>query len=393
MGIIWCHLRTVLTAALWSGIAGLAVGQGAAAALSAIERQISNFIQFVDGPLPDDIKEVTNRERARFGPLRRSILMRNIICLGASTDGLEAISRLIGGLPPALPATLFIVRHIGATGRGLLPEILQARCALPISEAKDGEAIANGQVYVAPPDQHMLLDRKVIRLSRGPKENWVRPAIDPLFRTAAQYHGSRVVGIVLSGKLDDGTAGLWAIKRRGGFTAVQRPDDAGASEMPRNAIAAVKVDIVADAEEIGALLPRWCSESHDASPVPRALATIKAENALLCHAGSTNLNAIGTHPGIACPECGGQLWQLKQGPLRFRCHVGHGMSGHTLLAQLHESAEHAGWEFVRALEEEASIIEKLDQVSGDKKSSSRLRKIRETSLQVRKSIQSMPTGN
>ena len=288
--------------------------------------------------------------------------MRTIVCIGASTGGLDAIIRLVRGIPADLPAAIFLVRHISANGEGLLPTILRQHSALPIHEAKDGEPIQPGRISIAPADHHMVLARDRVVLTSGPKENWVRPAIDPLFRTAAQHHGPRSIGIILSGKLDDGTAGLWALKRRGGFAVVQEPGDAFAPEMPRHALAAVDVDAIADAEEIGIMLSSWCAGTSQFTPNEVVAEAVDLENALLWSANGqeqTILNQVGFPPGIVCPECGGQLWQMKQGPLRFRCHVGHAMSAQTLRAQQDSTVEKTGWQFIRSLEEKATLLEQM----------------------------------
>jgi two-component system chemotaxis response regulator CheB len=287
--------------------------------------------------------------------------MRNIICMGGSTGALDAIQLLLRRLPADLPAAIFLVRHIAPESTGVLADILQRHTALPVAEAVDGEPIQEGRVIIAPANRHLLLDRTHVHLATGPKENWARPAIDPLFRTAAQYHGPRVIGIVLSGKLDDGTAGLWAIKRRGGLAIVQDPADARAPEMPRHAIAAVDVDVVAHPEEIGTLLPQWCRESTDFAVSELTDKIIKTEIAPMEKqpTDATLLNEVGVSAGVVCPDCGGQLWRMKEGPLRYRCHVGHALSAHTFLAEQTEVVESAGWQLIRAIEEDDQLCEQM----------------------------------
>jgi two-component system chemotaxis response regulator CheB len=244
----------------------------------------------------------------------------------------------------------------------LLAEILQTDSALPIGYAKEGEPIQNGRIYIAPANHHLLLDKKTMRLGTGPKENWTRPAIDPLFRTAAQFHGPHVIGIILSGKLDDGTAGLWAIKRRGGLAVVQDPREAVAFEMPKHAMTAVDVDVVANAEAIGKSLATWCDESgNDVLAGQLEATTLVAENSCLSsdRTADVSLNDVGEIAGIVCPECGGQLWRMKSGPLRYRCHVGHGLSAYSLLSRQGEVVEAAAWQLVRAIEEESALAEQI----------------------------------
>src|SRR5688500_13070138 len=157
---------------------------------------------------------------------------RDILVIGASSGGLEVLKGLLGGLPAGLPASVFVVLHMAAHHPSRLPELLSRVCPLPVAHAVDGEPIVPGRVYVAPPDNHLLLMPDQVRLTNGPKENRARPAVDALFRSAAQAFGPRVVGVVLTGQLDDGTAGLWAIKDRGGLAAVQDPEEASAPSMP-----------------------------------------------------------------------------------------------------------------------------------------------------------------
>jgi two-component system, chemotaxis family, protein-glutamate methylesterase/glutaminase len=243
----------------------------------------------------------------------------------------------------------------------MFANILQPHTALRVAEAVDGEPIQTGRIVIAPANRHLLLDRSHVHLAVGPKENWARPAIDPLFRTAAQHHGPRVIGIVLSGKLDDGTAGLWAIKRRGGLAVVQDPVDASAPEMPRHAIAAVAVDVVAHPEEIGTLLPKWCRESTDFATNPLTDKIIEVENFPLekRQGDVALLNEVGVSAGLVCPDCGGPLWRMKEGPLRYRCHVGHAVSAHSFLAQQTEVVEYAGWQLIRAIEEDDHLCEQM----------------------------------
>ena len=180
----------------------------------------------------------------------------DLITVGASAGGVEALSTLVAGLPKDLAATLFVVLHTGAHGPSLMAEILNRAGPLPASYPQDGQAFERGQIYLAPPDRHLLLEASTMRVVRGPRENWPRPAIDPLFRSAALQHGTRVVGVVLSGYQSDGAVGLRTIKERGGITVVQDPGDASASEMPTNALRLVEPDHCLPLGEMAALLAR-----------------------------------------------------------------------------------------------------------------------------------------
>jgi two-component system chemotaxis response regulator CheB len=196
---------------------------------------------------------------------------RDIIVIGASAGGVEAISRILGDLPGDLPAAVFVVIHTTPHGPSVLPEIFSRAGPLPAAHARDGEVIGRGRIYVAPPDFHMMLDRRKVRLLRGPMENHARPAIDPLFRSAALHCGPAVAGVILTGYLDDGAAGLVAVKARGGVAIVQDPRDARAPSMPRNALEQVEPDYLLPLDRIGAALVDLAHdpvepESQPASP-------------------------------------------------------------------------------------------------------------------------------
>ena len=185
---------------------------------------------------------------------------RDIIVVGGSAGGVEALRSLVEGLPSDLDAAVLAVIHIPPSSPGRLPEILQRHANVRVAWAKHDEAIVRGHVYVAPPDRHLVVDDGHVRLTRAPRENHSRPAIDPLFRSAALAYGPRVIGVVLSGRLDDGTAGLWAVKERGGTIVVQDPADAAQPDMPRNALEHTAADHVVPCAQLGALLARLVAE-------------------------------------------------------------------------------------------------------------------------------------
>ncbi|MGN6375556.1 MAG: chemotaxis protein CheB [Sphingomonas sp.] len=282
---------------------------------------------------------------------------RNIVVIGASSGGVEALSRIVSDLPADLNASIFIVLHVGATG-SRLDQLLARKSLLPVIRPADGEQIVTGRIYVAPPDLHMVLEHGHIRLLRGPKENFSRPAVDPLFRSAAIEFGTRVIGIVLTGHLDDGSAGLMAIKDRGGVAIVQDPGEAVAASMPRSAAACVKVDHLCRLGDIAPLI-----EGYDPSdlPMPAVPHLMEVEHRLTAMevfmAEEKELERLGTASPLTCPECGGVLYQLRDDRLlRFRCRVGHAVSARTLLAHLAESRETAVWSSIRALTEEAVLL-------------------------------------
>src|SRR5215211_1119499 len=187
-------------------------------------------------------------------------MAKDIIVVGASAGGIEALRVLAGGLPADFPASLFVVLHTSPESPAMLPNILDRSGSLPALSPKDGDRIRPGTIYVAPPDRHLLIEPNRLRVTRGPKENRFRPAVDPLFRSAAETYGPRVIGVILTGYLDDGTAGLWNVKQRGGTTIVQDPADAVADSMPRSALKHVEVDHCVRLVQIPSLLVRLTHE-------------------------------------------------------------------------------------------------------------------------------------
>ncbi len=285
---------------------------------------------------------------------------RDIIVIGASAGGIDALRTLLGGLPAALEAAVFVTMHVAADSPGLLPRILQETCALPVEHARDGEEIRRGRVYVAPPDCHLLVERDRVRVSRGPKENLCRPAIDPLFRSAAYVFGPRVVGVVLTGRLDDGTAGLWAVKRRGGAALVQDPDEATYPSMPRSAIRYVEVDEVAPVAALAPLLARLAGEPPPAVELGEASRQMEIETRIAREDNALKAGVLDLGPftPFTCPECHGVLVSLQEGGVpRFRCHTGHAYSLDSLLAAVTTSMEDTLWGAVRAIEEGILLLE------------------------------------
>jgi two-component system chemotaxis response regulator CheB len=288
---------------------------------------------------------------------------RDIVVVGASAGGVEALVRLVKALPSDLPVAVFVVLHIPASATSALPDILTRHGPLPASHAKDGEPIEHGRIYVAPPDRHLLLKAEQVHLSQGPRENGHRPAIDPLFRSAARMFGGRVAAVVLSGALDDGTAGLVAVKRHGGVAIVQDPDDALYPGMPSSAIEHDGVDHVLPAPAIGARIAVLARNPNAKQPptIPAETNVEKVEDEM----AEFSMSAIkGDNPGrpsaFSCPDCNGVLWELHDGDLiRFRCRVGHAWSPESLLSEQREQLEAALWVALRSLEERASLARRL----------------------------------
>lgn len=287
----------------------------------------------------------------------------DIIVVGASAGGVEALMQLVAALPQDLPAALFIVVHFPAQGRSTLPNILNRVSSLRAAHATDGEAIMYGRIYVALPDYHLLVKRGYIRLVQGPKENHARPAVDPLFRTAAKAYKSQVVGVVLSGTLDDGTAGLIDVKRLGGVAVVQNPDEALFAGMPKSAIEHVDVDQVLPVSSIAPFLVRLAHEPVvESGDLTMSNDEIETEPDIveLDGAGLRNLGQPGTLAGFSCPDCGGTLFQLdERNFLQFRCRVGHAFSAASLEAAQSQVQEEALWTVIRSLEERAQLMRQM----------------------------------
>jgi two-component system chemotaxis response regulator CheB len=280
---------------------------------------------------------------------------RHIVVIGASGGGIEALRTLVGGLPPDFPAPVCVVLHTSPQSPGLLDEILARAGPLPATNAVSGERLLPGRIYVAPPDFHLVIEPGRVRIAKGPRENRFRPAIDPLFRSAAQVYGPGAIGILLTGSLDDGTAGLWAIKQLGGTAIVQDPLDAVYPAMPQNAIDHVNVDHVRALGDIAPLLIELTAEPQPVAKttfdVPELL-KIEVDIAMEHNPIDAGLERIGEPSSYACPECHGVLLQLKEGArTRFRCHTGHAYSVASLLSAITEGIEDSLWNAIRALEE------------------------------------------
>lgn len=291
--------------------------------------------------------------------------MRNkqIVVIGASAGGIETLRELVATLPADFAAPVCVVLHTSPHSPGVLDSILTRAGPLPATNARDRERLKPGHIYVAPPDCHLLVEPGVLRVTKGPRENRFRPAIDPLFRSAAQIFGPGAIGVILSGTLDDGTAGLWAVKQLGGTAVVQDPADAMYPDMPRNALQHVRVDHTLRLADIGPLLIRLTSAAVPEAaapsvgvPVARVL-EVEVKIAKEKNAIEAGVEEIGRPSAYACPECHGVLLQLEEGNRpRFRCHTGHAYSIESLLAAVSEGIEDALWIAIRALEEGSLLI-------------------------------------
>lgn len=279
---------------------------------------------------------------------------KDIIVVGASAGGIEALRVLTGALPADLSASLFIVVHTSPEAPSMLADIFNRSGKLPATYATDCDRIQKGKIYVAPPDRHLLIEPNRLRVTHGPKENRFRPAVDPLFRSAAQTYGPRVAGVILTGYMDDGTAGLWTVKQLGGTAIVQDPSDALVPYMPLNAVTHVEVDYCLPLREIAPLLVQLTTEAAEeegAFQVPKEV-EIEVNIAKAQKALDAGVLQLGEPSNYACPECHGVLLQMKEGTLfRFRCHTGHAYSVESLLADITEKMDEALWTSIRAFEE------------------------------------------
>jgi len=287
---------------------------------------------------------------------------RDVIVLGASMGGIEALSCLVEGLDPGLPAALLVVQHTSTESPGMLAQILNGRGPLPAVHAENGMPLRPGHIYVAPPNRHLLVREDQMRVVFGPRENRTRPAIDPLFRTAAVNLRSRVVGVVLTGLLGDGAAGLLAIHRCGGLALVQDPEDAAHPDMPLNALQAVPTARRVPLAELPTLLARIVREpAPEPPPVPEAL---RIEVRLTERAMATDdWNQIpGSPTRYTCPECQGAIQRIEEdGLVRFRCRVGHAYSPDDLLGAKAKTVEDTLWVALQTLEERAQMLENMAQ--------------------------------
>jgi len=288
-----------------------------------------------------------------------------VVVIGASAGGLQALVEIFEGLPKQLRASVFVVVHTGAESTSYLPEILSRTSSLPVSLAAHQARIQPGHIYIAPPDMHLLLGSGVMRLSHGPKENGFRPAVDPLFRSAARAYGSSTLGVILSGALDDGTYGLQVIKELGGTAVVQDPEEATHPGMILSALQHVDVDQVLKSGEIGAYVARCCGTMEVAAGGEGVMARQRdpdPQNAIEETDVEEMEKDFGPPSGLTCPDCGGALWELKNGKVtRYRCHVGHQYTTEGLDNGHREVVEGALWKAVRVLEEQADLRKRIAQ--------------------------------
>lgn len=285
---------------------------------------------------------------------------RDIITVGTSAGGVEALLYLAAHLPADLPATVLVTIHLPSQFRSSLDELLSQAGPLPASFATDGAPLRKGHIYIAPPDRHLLIEQDKVRLGTGPRENNARPAIDPMLRSAAVCCCGRSIGVVLTGTLGDGASGLWAVSQCGGATVVQDPRGAAFPDMPRNALNRLNPDHVVALDQMPALLVRL---AHEPAAEPQRLpANVRAELEIARNGGGkmSIMDRIGRRSVLSCPDCQGVMWEIDEGNLtRFRCHVGHTYTAELMSLALDENLRRALGSAQRALEERLALADKL----------------------------------
>ncbi|HJQ27276.1 MAG TPA: chemotaxis protein CheB [Blastocatellia bacterium] len=290
----------------------------------------------------------------------------DIIIIGGSSGALAPLKAIVRGLPADLQATVFVITHVSPEHESLLPDILGNQGNLPVVTATHGAVSRRGYIYVAPPDFHLIIEAGFMRLWRGPKENHSRPSLNPTFRSAAKIYGKRVVAVILSGFLDDGTAGMIAVKRNHGVAIVQDPREAEIPDMPRNAMRYIEADYVVPAAQIAPLLVKL---THEVIPETGAKSmpdsadkeSIKVERDIAELEAGEKTNGLTM---IVCPDCGGPLWEFRNNGFKdFQCRVGHKFSPENILAHHAEVLERALWVAVRTLDERASLTREMANVA------------------------------
>ncbi|WNJ92868.1 chemotaxis protein CheB [Bosea sp. 685] len=276
-----------------------------------------------------------------------------IVVIGASAGGIEALRAIVGGLPSDFPAAVFVVVHLGAH-KSELPWLLSQIGPLPVVHPQDGDDVQGGMIFVAPPDHHMIVRHGRIRLTKGPRENWARPAIDPLFRSAAESYGAGVVGVILSGGLNDGCAGLYQIKDSGGVTLVQDPADAINPSMPRSAIANVTIDHCLPAAEMPRLLVELVAAMDTTNvATPHLPVGSRQEEVMTAYTSDQPI-------AVTCPDCGGALRRQHLGPFtQFRCHIGHVYTAEIMLAAQFLASEQSLGAAMRTLRERGELCRQM----------------------------------
>jgi len=285
---------------------------------------------------------------------------RDVVAIGASAGGVEALIRLAEKFPADFPAAVLITIHLASHARSVLDDLLNRAGRLPARFAADDERLRKGHIYIAPPDRHLILEGEKLLLGHGPRENNTRPAIDPMMRSVAICCGARAIGVVLTGTLNDGASGLWAIGQCGGITVVQDPSDAAFPDMPLNAMNRLQPDHVVTLAAMPRLLASLVTQpAGEPMPVPESV-QFEVAVAKGGHSSIAEMDRIGKRSAFACPDCHGAMWEIDEGELvRYRCHVGHTYTAELLSVALDEQLRRAISSALRALEERRALTLRL----------------------------------
>lgn len=284
--------------------------------------------------------------------------IRNIIVIGASAGGIPAVNAVIQEFPEDLDAAIVVVLHVSRKSNSTnIAKSFQRNTSLTCRVASNEMPLRKGHLYVAPPEQQLMIKNNSLRLTNGPHENKYRPSIDVLFRSAAVHYGNRSIGIILTGLFEDGTSGMHAIKRSGGICMIQDPAEAEYSDMPRSVLNKIKVDYQAKLKEMPEIIKNIVNDPLPPEiPVPREL-QIEAYITEKMMSDINDMKKIGDKSDFTCPDCGGGLWELKNDPLhRYRCHTGHVFTEKILHDLQDQNIEETIWVSIRMLEEKENLL-------------------------------------
>src|SRR5882724_12223470 len=293
-------------------------------------------------------------------PRRPPMANRDLVAIGTSAGGVEALSLLCKALPAQFPATILITLHLPSRYASTLDRILSQAGNLPATFARDGDTLRKGQIFLAPPGCHLIADRDRLLLGKGPRENHARPAIDAMLRSVGVCCGPRAIGVVLTGTLGDGASGLKAVQQCGGISVVQDPDDAAFPEMPRNALNRSVPDHVVRLADLPLLLNSLVQRpAGDPKPVPESV-RFEVGIASGHKASMRDMDQIGRRSVLTCPDCNGVMWEIDHDHLsHYRCHVGHAYGAEMMNLALDDNVRRALGSALRALEERIALTEKL----------------------------------